>query len=391
MASLKETIQRLFLDFSKKTIFDETDRRQKEHGALFRDFWQQKIVNPQIKELREEADIDPIIRLLDVKAKGSSREIPNYAVAQTGIRQGVWRRMFKHLKQDATLCEILSNLLSSREENERIKWIDRLKEANEGRGNGLTGNRANALNAILFLYYPSDFMSVVSLRHRFMILEKLELAKADDFLKESYGEQVIRSNRLLLEGLRKNYGLNGTPRQLSEFLYQADVRPLWQQDEILEEEQAPTADEAEIENSVSGDASTFALEKHLENFLVANWEQSELGKKYELIEDNGEIVSQQYRTDIGFIDLLVKDKKGKNYVVIELKRGQTSDSTVGQVLRYMNWVKKHRANGKEVKGIVIALDADDKMRYALADLTDKIELFTYRVDFILNQVKAIAY
>src|SRR5207244_1345898 len=105
---------------------------------------------------------------------------------------------------------------------------------------------------------------------------------------------------------------------------------------------------------LSQDASEaeFAMEKHFEDFLIRNWESTELGEKCEFIVEDGDFLSQQYPTDIGKIDLLVRDKKSKGYIVIELKKGQPSDDTVGQVLRYMGWVKEHLANGQEVNGII---------------------------------------
>jgi restriction system protein len=47
------------------------------------------------------------------------------------------------------------------------------------------------------------------------------------------------------------------------------------------------------------DPATFALEKHLEDFLVQNWAQTELGKNYVIFEEEGEKVGQQYPTDTG--------------------------------------------------------------------------------------------
>lgn len=118
--------------------------------------------------------------------------------------------------------------------------------------------------------------------------------------------------------------------------------------------------------------------------MVRNWESTELGKKYELIEQDGDLVSPQYRTEVGSIDLLVKDKDTKQYVVIELKKGQTSDDTVGQVARYMGWVKRKLANGNEVKGIIIARSNDSKLQYALLEMRN-VELFVYKVSFALER------
>ena len=47
------------------------------------------------------------------------------------------------------------------------------------------------------------------------------------------------------------------------------------------------------------DPAVFALEKHLEDFLVQNWKQTEFGKDYDIYEEDGELVGQQYPSDTG--------------------------------------------------------------------------------------------
>ena len=79
-----------------------------------------------------------------------------------------------------------------------------------------------------------------------------------------------------------------------------------------------------------------------------------------MIYADGELTSQQFRTDIGRIDLLVKDKKTGSHVVIELKRNQSSDDTVGQILRYMGWIAEKK-NDSGVKGIIVAGKYDEKL------------------------------
>jgi hypothetical protein len=130
-------------------------------------------------------------------------------------------------------------------------------------------------------------------------------------------------------------------------------------------------------------AGLFYMEKQLEDFIIENWTHSELGAKYDLIYEEGVLVSQQYRTSIGPIDILVKDKASGNYVVIELKRNQTSDDTVGQILRYMGWVSQN-LNDREVKGIIIAGKYDEKLHYAQV-LTPAIEVYLYEVHFSLRE------
>ena len=130
----------------------------------------------------------------------------------------------------------------------------------------------------------------------------------------------------------------------------------------------------------------FYMEKQLEDFIIHNWNNTELGKKYDLIIEEGELLSQQFRTDIGPIDILAKEKKSGSYVVIELKRNQTSDDTIGQLTRYMGWIKKEKKD-KNVKGVIIAGQYDKKLDYARA-MVPNIEVFIYQVDFKLSEFDA---
>tara|TARA_B100000989_G_scaffold187387_1_gene140982 strand:- start:71 stop:985 length:915 start_codon:yes stop_codon:yes gene_type:complete len=129
----------------------------------------------------------------------------------------------------------------------------------------------------------------------------------------------------------------------------------------------------------------FYMEKQLEDFIISNWENTEFGMKYELIYEDGVLVSQQYPTSIGKIDILAKDKKTKNHVVIELKKNQTSDDTIGQLSRYMGWVKEHKKDDA-VKGIIVAGKFDEKLRYAKT-MVPNSEAFLYEIDFKIKEYK----
>lgn len=131
------------------------------------------------------------------------------------------------------------------------------------------------------------------------------------------------------------------------------------------------------------DPSIFAMEKHLEDFLIENWQQTELGKNYDLYMEDGEIIGQQYKTAIGDIDILAISKDKKTILVVELKKGRTSDIVVGQIQRYMGFLKEEFAEpNQDIKGIIIALDDDIKIKYAL-NVTNNIEFYRYKIDFKL--------
>ena len=84
-----------------------------------------------------------------------------------------------------------------------------------------------------------------------------------------------------------------------------------------------------------GDPSIFALEKHLEEFLVQNWKNTKLGKTYDIYEEDGEQIGRQYPADSDYIDILAISKDKKELLVVELKKGRASYSVVGQIQNYM--------------------------------------------------------
>ncbi|PIK13549.1 endonuclease NucS domain-containing protein [Halobacteriovorax sp. JY17] len=133
------------------------------------------------------------------------------------------------------------------------------------------------------------------------------------------------------------------------------------------------------------DPTTFVMEKHLEDFLVRNWSQTELGKDYDIFEEEGELIGQQLQTDTGPLDILAISKDKKELLVIELKKGRASDSVVGQVQRYMGYVMEELADeGQSVRGIIIALDDDLRIKRALS-VTNNIEFYRYQVSFNLQK------
>ncbi len=137
------------------------------------------------------------------------------------------------------------------------------------------------------------------------------------------------------------------------------------------------------QDSTIEDPSLFALEKHLEDFLVKNWNQTDLGKEFDIYQEDGELVGQQYPSDTGPIDILAISKDKKTLLVVELKKGRVSDTVVGQIQRYMGYVKDELAEPNQiVKGIIIGSEDDNKIRRALS-VTVNIEFYRYQVSFKL--------
>ena len=151
------------------------------------------------------------------------------------------------------------------------------------------------------------------------------------------------------------------------------------------------SEETRSGNNKEGSSYRFALEKHLEDFLIENWEHTSLYKDLQLDilkdEDTGQSIGVQYRLlNNKVIDILCKNKKTGGFTVIELKRGGTSTNVLGQIKVYMGWIKKNFANGKPVDGIIIAQEYNEDIKYALIDEKD-LKLLTFKISFELNHEK----
>lgn len=126
------------------------------------------------------------------------------------------------------------------------------------------------------------------------------------------------------------------------------------------------------------------IETKLEDYMVQNWAEIDFGSRLRLYVEEGEAVGQQYDTgEIGRIDLLCEDEDVGDIVIIELKKGRPSDEVVGQLTRYMGWAQEKIAQGREVRGIVLAPDFDAKLRYS-ARAIPGVELLQYRVRFEIS-------
>lgn len=137
----------------------------------------------------------------------------------------------------------------------------------------------------------------------------------------------------------------------------------------------------------------FVLEKYLEDFIVSNFD-SIFSNQYVLYKDPDGNPAQQYPIIskegkiFGRIDILAVEKHTKDYIVIELKKGKESDPVVGQMLRYIGWVKENMCEeNQSVKGIIICNSMDEKLLYAVEPLKELIKVKMYKVDFKLNDLQ----
>jgi len=261
-------------------------------------------------------------------------------------------------------------------ENKPIK--DRLDILFPKKGeNYIKGLGRAIITPILLMVYPNKYGVFNSKSEEG--LKNIDMLP--DMSRKSFAERYLTVNEELLQ-IAGDYSLT-----------------LWQLDEIIgwiatghspispkdgEKEYLPIDSEDEESYEAYAD---FGLESHLEEFLVENWSNINLSKKYNILTEDGDIVGQQYVTPVGRIDLLCKSKDNKEWLILELKKGRSSDAVVGQILRYIGWIKENLAKPEQkVRGIIVLGEIDDKLRYSVKT-TDNIEILTYSVSFQLKKDK----
>ena len=130
----------------------------------------------------------------------------------------------------------------------------------------------------------------------------------------------------------------------------------------------------------------FAYERDLQNYLVQNLGLLESGLKiYE--EEDGGFTGVEFPAGQRYIDILAVGTDNA-YVVIETKVSRAYDRVVGQILRYMGWVKENLADENPVRGIIVASEISKDLILATASVQN-IRLVEYELSFSLKSIPDI--
>ena len=222
------------------------------------------------------------------------------------------------------------------------------------------------LTPILLVVYPGKYAVYNSVAEEGM----KQFGLFPDFRNESFAEKYVIINEKINDIAKQN--------ELS----------LWQIDEVWWKATGSPSEEDSKTEKDEEEGHPTELESQLEEILLGNWEKIQEFNDLEILQEDGEYIGRQYDTrEVGRIDLLCKNKKIGDFVVVELKRGKESDKVVGQTLRYMGWVKKNMAKpGQTVKGIIITFegDPDKKLTYALELINDLIQLKFYKISISIK-------
>lgn len=121
----------------------------------------------------------------------------------------------------------------------------------------------------------------------------------------------------------------------------------------------------------------------LENLLFLRIESgiNIFGRELTVFKNKHYFGKQLFAGTVGFLDLLLEEKKTKTLWVVELKRDHDYNDAFEQTHRYMDWVKKNLAKrGQKVKGIICLFRPSDVLLNQVNN-DPEIELHTYEFSF----------
>ena len=316
-----------------------------------------QISNPNLRTSSHgHIKIRPHIFLLDVLLNANryiTQEEYNLFVA----------RARTHGDIDAVLEFIEHWRLLSISDQQRI--TDEAKRATQNLG----GRRTNLVNTIsLNRSYALSFLTFCS------YLERSEDSNIAVKLKASgkyEAEQIVR--RFQSDSVFIEY------RNAKDwFSYYGDPNRLPTKEEAIDYYVDTSQTDKLVDVSGTGiTADAQISERILEEFLENNLDTLEIGLS---------LVGRQYPTITGPIDLLCKDSND-NFVVVELKKGRTSDRVVGQILRYIGFISDSELerDGQKVRGIIVGREIDKKLEMSLKAIPGvDLQLKTFDANITIN-------
>ncbi len=210
----RDKIKLLFEEFVK--TYDEKKSKEiwNKQSKQFREFWRTRVMKGD-DDLTED-EMQPIIRILDYNAKGI-RGSGVEPVGRTMIPQGAWYRFFISLKKNDELKSLLDGLFSAKSTEQEIRLINLIYEKG-AEIKYLTGKNAILLNDLMFVANPEKNISILSLDHRYCIIDTFGMSRSDDLKGLSQGEQIIRTREIII-GWKSELGIDVDNRGFSRAFY----------------------------------------------------------------------------------------------------------------------------------------------------------------------------
>jgi RecB family endonuclease NucS len=142
------------------------------------------------------------------------------------------------------------------------------------------------------------------------------------------------------------------------------------------------AEPVDDQDGVESGGTEFAYESDLRDYLARNLSLIEAGLR--LYQEEG-VSGVEFPVGGRFIDILAIDSGG-GLVVIEMKVSRGYDRVVGQLLRYMGWVRANLTDENQgVRGVIVAREITEDLQLASAE-AGGIALLEYSLSVTLRRV-----
>ncbi len=107
----------------------------------------------------------------------------------------------------------------------------------------------------------------------------------------------------------------------------------------------------------------------------------------EMLVEKGKSVGASYPTDVGPIDLLLRDASGL-LVVVTVAKGDEGTDLIAEILQRIGWVRKHVAKTREgVRGLVLLQSVPESLSYAAAAVADTVGFRTFQISLRFDEVE----
>lgn len=212
-------IQARFKEFHEKYKTSEQKMSDiwKAQSERFRQFWQTKMMNDQLETIPQ-SDLIPIAQILNESVQRKTPEEKDVTpIARTGMTSDNILSALKNIHADKAIRSKIDDLLKSEDPKRQAELITQIYDMNKGKRNYITGDNAVFLNDLLFAFSPEKNLRVLSMEHRYRLMDYLGIEKGE-IDSMSIGEKVIDSRQKLLE-FKDKLGPDITTWEYSNFLY----------------------------------------------------------------------------------------------------------------------------------------------------------------------------
>lgn len=204
---------------------------------------------------------------------------------------------------------------------------------------------------LLSLYYPKTVISV------FTDQDYLLAQLLNDYVPDAFGLELFLVN---------NFSLLTIKNEFLKVLGEAEKSALTNDKFLRFLYFCFPKEKVQVQPTDTEQESVQTLEyQHLQTLIHRNFQKLFADELVYFEPESQNERNGQYDTEeVGIIDFLCLDKK-KDFVVIELKR-KASDTTVGQLCRYIGWVKENLCKDKQsARGLIVAENKDIYLTFAI--------------------------